>query len=258
MSEPLNLYQRLQKIAMEVGAVELTGTNRFGKKALSIGDVENEIRGAMAGHGVISRWSILEARPLVEGKMAEWIVTCQVVLTNADRAEDCCIDQMMDTGSSVTAASSFCAKNYYRKLFHLAEDESDGKPQPVTQNGTTQRAAPPRNVDRQTGEVVEARPSAAGRYTAIEQASDGWRASTLAALQAFEAQAAGNKRGVAAYIQGPLKRRDAPELDRLTDDELLALRNKFVPADGPVVSVTAPAEAAPASNTPDDDIITTI
>lgn len=252
MSESLNLYQRLQKIAMEVGAVELTGTNRFGKKALSIGDVENEIRGAMAGHGVISRWSILEARSLVEGKMAEWIVTCQVVLTNADRAEDCCTDQMMDTGSSVTAASSFCAKNYYRKLFHLAEDESDGKPQPVTPSSTTQRAAPPRNVDRQTGEVVESRPSAVEQHTAVEQASDGWKSATIARLRLFADTAPENKRYMVAFIRDRLGHAKGRALDQLSGDELLALRNEFTPL--PAGSGDAPSEPPPA----DSDIITTI
>lgn len=115
--------------------------------------------------------------------------------------------------------------------------------------------ASPRTVDTQTGEVIEPQPVNTSRHTAIEQSSNGWRACTLAALLAFTAKSSGNLRGVTAYIQGPLKHRDTPELDQLTNDELLALRNKFVPV---TAQPTATSATTQRSDVPDDELITTI
>lgn len=115
--------------------------------------------------------------------------------------------------------------------------------------------ASPRTVDTQTDEVIEPQPVNTSRHTAIEQASDGWRASTLAALQAFEASSSGNQRGVTAYIKGPLQRRDVTGFHQLTDDELLVLRNKFVPE---TAQPTATAATTQRNDAPDDELITTI
>jgi hypothetical protein len=134
MSDTVTLQQKLVAVAKQVGKIKFEGKNQYGKAALSIYDVENAIREPLAEAGILTRWSSTEAYDL-EGTKG-WRVVLSVTISDADGGESF-VDTVTDTGSTISGAVSFAKKQYYRGLFHLADEEEDGPAKPT---GTTKSA----------------------------------------------------------------------------------------------------------------------
>lgn len=143
------LGTRIAWITRELKAIVATGNNQFdqSKKALSIQDVEEALRPLLGEHGVVINWSVKTAAQVDR----LWRLDFHVTVFNAEDLDDKIEADWMDVGNSPSAAASFAVKGYYRRLFHLADEEDQ---QAIG-------AAPPRRAQRQGAESA-ALPQAAG------------------------------------------------------------------------------------------------
>src|SRR5215469_2964383 len=104
-NSPLTLDQRLRLVALEVGEVGAGSTNRFGKPAIGISDVENAIRLPLANHGVLTKWHNISMEFLnLGGKEDVWRVRLRCRFSNCDNSENFEDAEWEDIGSTPSAA----------------------------------------------------------------------------------------------------------------------------------------------------------
>ena len=142
-----NLYQRISAVTQEVSTVEATGHNQYQARAISIADVERALAPVLAKHGVVTRWGNPDLADIGNGKL--WQATLCVTVINADAPDDHFTEQWRDIGGTPAAACSFAVKGFYRRIFHIAEDDEGAetparttakaqtRDQPVTQPATS-------------------------------------------------------------------------------------------------------------------------
>ena len=116
------LHEKLSEITAEVGRMKATSTNQYGKVAIGIADVEDELREQFSSRKILTFWDTLKIEQLnPENKL--FGVTLKVTLVNAEDPSDKNEGTSIDIGTNPMAAASFAVKGYYKRLFHLGDDE---------------------------------------------------------------------------------------------------------------------------------------
>lgn len=167
-----NLHQRIQAVQGEIGRVPATGKNQFKSPAVSIEDVENELRPHLARYGIITRWTFEEngLQALSDGKL--WMVRLLIEVVNADDPTDSWTDRWYDIGTTPLAATSFAVKGYYKRLFHIASAEDESGPR-AQATGRRDEQRPPSSPQAGTQRSNGAGQAQQGRNTPAENGAPG-------------------------------------------------------------------------------------
>jgi hypothetical protein len=208
-----NLYQRLARIAADVGRIKATGKTQQNQPTLSIVDVEDALRERIAAHGVVTGYHWNTPPTIVgeikgeKGTVTLWQADLTVWFVNADSPADMREDRVFDIGTSPSAAVSFALKRLYRALFHLADTEDEtrsARVQPPVRK-PTEAPAPKPPVSAIDGDGTKPSNERASLARRINEAAKtiGWDNTTL--------------RGHA------LKQFGKHSPDQLTDEELQTL-----------------------------------